>query len=203
MKKVRSTWMVVIALSLLANCGTARAQTKEVTVPYLRAAVGSLDNRARVVLRAEYNATTGLREVTQIFLRGKGYSRFQVTDPETGLAFDDIYCMQDSKAFGKLLKTTKNTVFLFTGYRGRGERKEPAVIVTDVREVRTYGDADSKDSEPLPEPPKKFQLTVTDRVSSNTTIITNVELGKPYSILGSTLVIEEQPRDAGFITVEP
>lgn len=203
MKKTRLTWIMVLALSLFVHCGMVRAQTKEVTVPYLRAAVGSLDNRDRVVLRAEYNATTGLREVTQIFLRGKGYSRFQVTDPETGLAFDDIYCMQDSKAFGKLLKTTKNTVFLFTGYRGRGERKEPAVIVTDVRAVRTYNDAANKDAAPLPEPPTKFQLMITDRVSSNTTIITNVELGKPYSILGSTLVIEEQPEGTGVITVEP
>jgi hypothetical protein len=188
-----SLWRILTGSMLItvATVTCAVAQTRDVTVPYLRAAIGALPDRSRVTVKAKYDAASGLREATGRYLRSKGFSRFSIIDPETGVSFDSVYCEQDSKAFNQLLAVSEDGVFVFSGYRGRGEMKEDALFVTDVRAVLTPRQSGPEQSD-VPE--DTYRVIVTDLVSSNRTVLTNVEPGKSYRFFGTEIVLEREPR---------
>lgn len=190
---------LVLVAVLSAAQGQVRAQTQTTSVPYLRAAIGSLSLRDRVTFTAVFDGQTGLREATGRYLRGKGYSRFTVSDPTSGLAFDAVYCLQNSKVFTDLIQVRGRQTFVFYGYKDRGEEKEDAVVVTQVERVgnETSPGAASTPSGSL----KTYRVTLTDLSTSNETVIVNVELGKAYRLLDSQIVVEEESAAAGGVQI--
>lgn len=176
----------VACIAMLTSGALAQAP-QTVTVKFLRAAVGSLSEGERITVRAEFSADEGLTEATRIYLRNKGYSRFNVKDPDSDVAFDSMYCHRDSAAFSALIKAEKKGIYDFIGYRGRGQNKEDAFIVESVRFV---SDVKSGDEQARP---TSYRLTLVDGATSNRTVLVNVELGKPYNMMGAVLILEEEP----------
>jgi len=178
--------------------GEACAQRRDVTVQYLKAALGSIADRERVSLEAEYSVEDGLTEARGSYLRNKGFSQFTVLDPASGAKFSSAYCEHDSKVFNELLGIKEEKRFIFAGYKGKGERREDAIFVTSVT--------------PLSEPPRPsareksqtttYRVTMIDHVTSNRTVLVNIELGKRYNVMGTTLVLEDESQLAGRIGVK-
>ena len=188
-------WIVGLSMFLAAMCFAQRAG-REVSVLYLRAAVGGLDDRDRVTVTGEYVAADGLRETTERFLRGKGFSRFSVRAQGSDVVFTSMYCDQKSRAFETLVDITGVKVCRFIGYRSRGEEREAAIVVTDVKVLHEITEDVGDDDREIGA--RRFRITMTDNATSNSTVLVNVELGKRYNVLGTTLVIEDEtPNDQG------
>jgi len=195
---------MILCSLVLVLCSEVNAQVKEVSIPFLKAAIGSIDNRGRVRVKGKYDAVEGLTETTGRYLRNKGYSRFSVTDLEGRTRFVSFYCHQDSRAFRSLLDTTETTYFIFYGYKERGERGEDAIIVTEVTSIPEPEKSEPDNSgvsSPDPQAEKKtYRITMMDMATSNKTVLVNVELGKPCNLLGTVLIVEEEePRLQGVI----
>jgi hypothetical protein len=188
---------LMAAASLLAS--HARAQNKETSVPYLRAAISSLSVNDRVTFTAIYDAQAGLQVATGRYLRGKGYSRFVVIDPKSGVFFDSAYCLQESKVFSDLLEVKGRQTFVFYGYKDRGESKEDAVIVTQAERVGPETAPGAKATAELPK--RTFRVTLTDLSTSNQTVIVNVEPGKPCRLLNSLILVEEESAPTGVQSI--
>jgi hypothetical protein len=190
--KTGTGWRVaaVWALVFVAAVGGARAQTREVTVAFLKAAAGSLTMDARVSFTAIYDSERGLVEAGGRYMINKGYSRFRVVDPQQGAVFDAVYCAQRSKVFEQLLNTSGRQAFVFYGYRSRGEFKEDCVIVTDVKPVKL---PEKEAAQAEAATARMFRITLVDGATSNRTVLVNVELGKPYSLLGGTVQVDAEP----------
>jgi hypothetical protein len=177
----------------LAVAGVASAQTKEISVSYLRAAIGSLDDRSSVQLNAVFMADPGLVDSTGNYLRGKGYSRFSVKDPRSGVVFTSMYCRQDSQAFKELINSSTKT-YRLSGYKEYGEQKEPAIIVTGVVPSAEKGGAVSGGPGA-----RTFRVILVENASSNRTELANVALGQAYNVAGFTLQIEEESSPAAGV----
>ena len=201
---------IAMIISLCACAVVSVAQQparsgREVTVAYLRAAIGSIRNGDRLRLSAEYDADYGLLEANERYLRGKGYSRFSIVDPKTGVRFSNMYVDQDTDAFRTLLDLKDDTRVTLYGYKGRGEEKDPAMIVTSVRieaDNRKPGEKDDARSPVAvagrtPEADAtdgkgKYRVIITDLRSTNRTVLVGVELGKDYNVLGTAIRIERE-----------
>lgn len=189
MKEVCLALVALVAAFALAP-ERAGAQDRDTSVPYLRAAIGSLSLRDRVTFTAVYDGQSGLQEATGRYLRGKGYSRFTAIDPTSGQVFNSVYCLQDSKVFSDLIQVRGRQTFTFHGYKDRGESKEDAVVVTQLERVGT--ETPKGADEAAEGPGQTFRVTLTDLSTSNRTVIVNVEPGKPYRLLNSQILIEEE-----------
>lgn len=179
----------VVVLGVVLAGLAASAQTKDVTVPYLRAAAGSLSDRATVTFEAVYVAGNGMVEASGWTLRGKGISRFSVRDPHSPAVFTGMYCAQDSKAFKQLVAIDGTKVVRFSGYKGDGEGREAGIYVTAIEilatPVKKIEDSGDKAG-------KTFRVTVKDKDSGTKTVLANVSLGKTYTVEGLTLTVEAE-----------
>lgn len=197
---MRRSWLLCLVGAGLVSLvgGEACAQRRDVTVQYLKAALGSIADRDRVSLDAEYSVEAGLTEARGSYLRNKGFSRFTVLDPVSGAEFGSAYCEHDSKVFNELLGVKEKKRFIFAGYKGKGEGREDAIFVTSVTPL----------SEPRQPPAKEkrqtttYRVTMIDHVSSNRTVLVNIELGKRYNVMGTTLVLEDESQTADRIGVK-
>jgi hypothetical protein len=170
--------------------GVVSAQTKDISVAYLRAAIGSLDDRSSVQLNAGFLPDPGLVEATEKNMRGKGYSRFTVKDPRSGVVFSSMYCRQDSQAFKELISGGAKT-YRLSGYKDYGEMNEPAIIVTGVGPYTEKPGAGGE-----AKGAKTLRVIIRDNVSSNRTELANAVLGQAYSVGGITIQIEEESSPA-------
>jgi len=171
--------------------GAAIAQEKEYSVSFLRAAAGSLGDRAPVVVVGAYLANPGLLEAQGFYLRGKGFSRFSAKDTQTGAVFTSMYCDQNSKAFSDLVGSkTKN--YRFYGYKDRGEENESGFFVTRVEAIR-----EAEKPAAAPTTAKSFRVTITDNATSNRTVVANVSPGQSYAVGGVTFKVEIEPSASG------
>ena len=165
------------------------AQTKPVTVPYLRAAAGSLPDRGTVSFDGVYLPDPGFVEAKGWKLRGTGVSRFSVRDPQSTVVFSGLYCNKDSKAFKDLVNLDQATMVHFTGYKGDGENKEGAIYITGAEVMSTpvkFVTADGVSTA------RTFRVTLHDKTSGTKTILANVILGKTYTVEGLSLSIEAE-----------
>ena len=191
--RMRTQYRVLPILVVLAAVfnGRALGQGEEVSVKFLRAAVSSIAYDEKIVVTGEYSEADGLLEATGRFLRGKGYSQFSIKDPDSGVTFDAAYCHRDTKAFRDLMKVSGSKRFKFYGSKARGERDEEAIFVTSVTEVEEpvegVGSGRSRAGSGT------YRITMVDKVTSNKTVLVNIQVGKPYSLFGSTLILEEEP----------
>lgn len=199
LKRVVLTCLLV---SIVAVAPDVRAAPEEVSVAYLRAAITSIDRRERVKVTAKLDTERGLQTADYLWLRNKGYSQFSIVDPQSGARFGSMYVSHDSAAFEDLVGAQgSDAFFTFTGERGRGDRKEPAIFVRDVRPGRS-GAVKARGRAQV-SGPQTFRVVLTDVATSNRTVLVNVELGKPYNVLGTRLLIEaEPPPDPNRIRVE-
>ena len=165
-------------------------QTKEISVAYLRAAVGTISDRSSVQLNAVFLPDPGLVEATGNYLRGKGYSRFSVKDPQSGVVYTSMYCRQDSQAFRELINPGAKT-YRMSGYKDSGEQNEPSIFITGVLALPEKGGkvGDEKG--------RTFRVIIRDNASSNRTELANVVMGQAYSVAGITLQIEAEPVSSG------
>jgi hypothetical protein len=170
--------------------GLVSAQTKDISVAYLRAAVGTIGDRSAVQLNAAFQPDPGLVEATGNYLRGKGYCRFSVKDPQSGVGFTSMYCRQDSPAFKELINPGAKT-YRMSGYKDYGEQNEPSVFVTGVVALPEKGGKAGEDKG------RTFRVIIRDNGSSNRTELANVVLGQTYSVAGITLQIEAETAPAG------
>lgn len=188
---------VVVAsagVALLAAWMVRTAMARDVTVKFLRAAVASLNERENVTVEGVYTASDGLNEPRDPYLREKGFSRFAIKDPESGVTFDSMYADHDSSAFRELLKVKEKQTFIFSGYKARGGSLDNDVVyVTSVKAVPNR--EEEKGSAPPPSPPSTYRVTIFDSRTTNRTVIANVQLGRTYTVSGIQLTVEEEPRD--------
>jgi hypothetical protein len=189
MKGFSSVLAAAAAATLIVAQSAWAQKGKEVfTAAYLRAAVGSFDEQAPVMVRAQYDAQNGLQNTRGYYLRNKGYSRFYIKDPDTNLAFGHMYCKQDSPVFQELLATQGRKVFQFDGYKGKGEDKEDAVYVTKVTLLedldKKAGAGPSAVSIPL-------RVTLKDNNTGKETVLVNVIKGQSYDVSGFTITVED------------
>lgn len=191
-------YLVVIMIFVAGLVPDAAAQGRNVSVAYLRAALNSLPDRGSVSFTAEYSGREGLKQASGSYLRNKGFSRFTVRDPETGLTFNSIYCEQGSAVFNELLKVTGTRRFNFQGHKGTGEGREDAIFVTSAEPVRLPRDERVEEEE---EEEKTYRVTIVDHATSNRTVMVNVELGKEFNLMGATLLIEEEDSDPDGIRI--
>jgi hypothetical protein len=175
----------------LLLCRATPARGKDVSVRYLRAAIGSIRDRAPLSFVAEYSAADGLTEVRHSYLRGKGFSRFTVRDPESGFTFDQVYCQKNAAVFRTLIELQEDTLYRFQGYKEQGEERADAVFVTSIEPVRSREAESLRAAETAG--PKTYRLVLTDHITSNRTVLVNIELGKRYNLMGTTVVVEEEP----------
>lgn len=172
--------------------GEAAAQARKTYTPqYLRAAISSIRDRARVTVTGEFDAQRGLVATTESWLRGKGFSRFTVKDPDTGFAFDSMYCKHDSEAFEGLLNVGTRRVYRFHGYKDEGEQREDAVIVESVELVRDIKPEETVKAEAKPD--LRLRVTITDNASGVKTVLVNVIKGQVYRLEGLSVVVEDEP----------
>jgi len=179
----------VVVMGIMLAGLSAPAQTKEVTVPYLRAAVGSLPDQASVTFQAVYVPGSGMVEATGWNMRGKGITHFSVRDPLSPAVFAGMYCTQDSKAFKQLVAIEGAKVIRITGYKGYGDGQEAGVYATNVEILespvkKVQGDGDKAG--------RTFRVTVKDTESGTKTVLANVSLGKTYTVEGLTLTVEAE-----------
>jgi hypothetical protein len=167
------------------------AQTKEISVAYLRAAAGAIGDRSSVQLTAVFVRDPGLVEATGNYLRGKGFCRFSVKDPGSGVVFSSMYCRQDSQAFKELINAGAKT-YRMSGYKDYGEQNEPAIIVTGVEAFAEKGGKVSDEKST-----RTFRVIIRSNSSSNRTELANAVLGQVYSVAGITFQIEEESASAG------
>jgi len=195
----RGFWFSLLVV-LLGAAPAAQAQ-RAVSVNYLRAALGALADRERISLEAVYVGSQGMDQATETPLRGKGYSRLTLRDPDSGATFDDVYCEHDSRVFNTLLSVQADTLFRFEAYKDDGERRRDAIFLTSATRVRT---PPAETASPARAAPRTFRVTMIDHATSNRTVLVNIELGKPYNLMGATLLIEAEDgneQDPGGVQV--
>lgn len=197
---------LVAAVVLVAN-----AATKEVTVGYLQAAASSLTDQTEVTVTAVYPGVASLRDCHGLYLRNDGYSRFTIKDPQSKAVFDSMYVLQTTKAFPVLVKANGQRRMTFRGYKERGEDHDDAIFVTSVEDLGPAGppagpapgtvtgsvtETATSDVGVLPAPtipPRAYRVTITDNATSNRTVIINIETNRPYTVNGTTVVVEQEP----------
>ena len=183
-------WKFMLAAALTAGV-QASAQGQNHSVQYLVAALGSIPNRAAISVQGAYSTQQGMVEARGSYLRNKGYSRLVITDPETGVQFSNAYCAHDSSVFNELLNVTGTRTFVFHGYKGRGEGREDAFFVTSLTAVAEAKPAPASDEA---DNARTFRVTIVDNETSVRTVLDGVELGKPFNLPGSILVIERDQK---------
>lgn len=167
----------------------ALAQTREVSIPFLRAAAGSLQDRANFVLEAVYLPDPGLMETKGRNLRGKGFSRFSVQDTRSLASFTSMYCAQDNKAFKELVALQTPKIVRLTGYKDYGENNEAALFVNAVEVI---GDPVKLVQESSDKTGGTFRVTIKEKETGAKTVLANVSPGKFYTVEGLTLMIEPE-----------
>lgn len=178
---------VLVAIAVGGPLGVA-AQTRDVTVPYLRAATGSLPDRANVTFDAVYLPDQGMTEARGWNMRGRGFCRFSVRDPQTATVFSNLYCNQDSKPFRELIKVVGPKLVHFTGYRGDGDGNEPSLYITGAEVL----DTPVKPPEEEAANSKSLRVIIKDKATGNRTVLANVVPGKSYSVDGLTITVEAE-----------
>jgi len=200
---IRNGILSVLMFTFLILPSGAAAQTKDVTVSFLRAASGSLPDRATVSFDAVFNADQGLVEAQGWNMKGKGLSRFSVKDPQSSVIFQNLYCNQDSKAFKELIKLSGTRIVHITGYKGDGERDEPFIFVTSIEVLPTPVKMITEEKR---DATNTFRIVLKDNVSGAKTILANVVPGQSYTVDNLTLSLEpekESPKTEKPDTTNP
>lgn len=185
----RSRGCAVLFAGLMLLPFGIQGQTKEVTVPYLRGAAGALADRATVTLEAVYKSEPGLVEATGRNLKGKGYSRFTLRDPQSQGTFTSLYCLQDSRVFKELVGIEGTKMVRISGFKDYGEDKEAAIFVTGVEVLDVpvkLVNADGASSGGT------FRIIIKDTTSGNRTVVANVVTGKVYKVDNLSVSIEAE-----------
>ncbi len=180
---------VVLVAGLMMIPFGAQGQTKEVTVSFLRGAAGSLADRAAVTLEAVYVPEPGLVEAKGRNLKGKGFSRFTVRDPQSQGTFTSVYCSQDSRVFKELVEIEGAKMVRLSGYKDYGEDKEAALFVTGVEVLNSPVKLVNADGA---SPGGTFRVIIKDSTSGNRTVVANVVTGKVYKVDNLSLSIEAE-----------
>jgi len=189
---------------MIATTIAGRAETKEVSASFLRAAVSSIDNRSDITVAADYPGVAALQDVIGWYRRNDGYSRFSVKDPQSKVVFDAMYVRQGSSVFNQLLLIDKPHHFRFRGYKDFGENREDAIFVTSAEDLGpvvrppatvttsvapTVGQVGAGATASGP----NLRVTITDNTTSNRTVITNMEMNHTYTVNGMTVIVESEP----------
>lgn len=188
MKIQDKLWIIGAGLLLLGGQAVL-AQTREMSVSYLRAALGSVQDRTKMTLEAIYSPDPGMVEATRFYLHNKGYSRFSVQDSRSAGAFTSMYCSQENKAFKDLVAIQRPSKVRLSGYKDYGEDNESAFFVTGVEvfEVPTKPTVVSQEKEE-----GTFRVTINNAAAGTKTVLANVSPGKSYTVEGTTLMIEHE-----------
>ena len=183
----RNCLQLVVLLLALAVPLITNAQTKDVTVAYLRAATGSLPDHANVSFDALFASDQGLVEAQSWNLRGRGISRFSVKDPQSSVIFPNLYCNQDTSAFKELIKVNGTKLLHITGYKDEGEKYEPSIYVTSVEVLPTPAKVVADESRSTT---NSVRIVLKDTSSGSKTVLVNVVPGKTYTVDNLTLTVE-------------
>ena len=167
----------------------ASAQTRDVTVSFLRGAASSLPDRATVSFDAIYVAEQGLIEPRTWNMRGRGLSRFSVRDPQAPVIFSNLYCNQDSKAFKELVKLDSDRLVRITGYKSDGEGNQASIFATAVEVLAPPA---TPAGELKPANSKTFRIVLRDTAAGSKTVLANVVTGKTYTVDNLTLTLEAE-----------
>ncbi len=189
-------WMILcVLLTTSLFCGPAWGQRKKVlTATYLRASIGAIAARSSVTVKGEYLIDPGMVEARESGLRGKGYSRFSIRDPQTGAVFDSMYCKQESNVFWSLLKAEGNMPFTFHGEKGRGEEREGAIFVERVESVLLTPSAIARQISSAEEPEKgPLRVILVNEETGTRTVLTGIKRGTPVKAEGFTITVEDEP----------
>lgn len=187
----------ILAALLLFGPVATHAQTKDVTVSFLRAAASSLPDRATVSFDAIFIAQQGMVEPQGWNMRGRRLSRFSVRDPQSPQVFANMYCSQDSKVFKELVGLDTNRMIHVTGYKDSGENNQPSIFVTSV-EVSPVPVGPAPDDTMTSA--RSLRVVVKDTTSGTKTVLVNVVPGKTYSV--DNLVITVELENAASPAVE-
>ncbi len=207
MKKPLAVAILAAAVTGGLAISVAHAQSKEVTVSYLQAAVSSLPEQAEVTLTAVFPGVSNLRDCHGHYLRNDGYSRFSVKDPQSKTTFDSMYVLQTSKVFPVLLNASGARRIRFHGYREYGEDRDDAIFVTSAEDLGPAAPAAAATPgtavvsavtgvEVLGGPgpaPRTYRVTLVDGATSNRTVIINIQTNRPYTVNGTTVLVEQEP----------
>ncbi len=184
-------WLIMLMMTF-SHAGWA--QKKALTAAYLKASIGAINDRSSVTILGEYLVDPGMVEAKGRGLRNKGFSRFSIRDPQTGISFNSMYCKQESDVFWTLLNTPSNTRFQFHGDKGRGENREGAVFVDRLKGVllppRQIAERVAK-VEPVVQPP--LRITLTNEETGLRSVLTNVKHGVPVKVENLTILVEDEP----------
>jgi hypothetical protein len=184
-------------------------------VRHIRAAARDLNESDRVRIRGVYTAPRGLREATRFYFRNKGYARFSLRDVDADVWFGSLYCERDSGVFERLLGIAGEKIVVVEGTRGRGEDMEPAIFATGLRILDDPvggGVGAEAEEAPKPAPPSTdvvtvppgvsevlaqprdgtFRIKIIDASVGSTSVLSNVELDRPYRTFGATIILERE-----------
>lgn len=187
-KGLRVSCFTGLAMMMIPIAGLA--QTREVSVSYLRAAASSLPDRATVSFDAIFVAEQGMIEPQAWNMKGRGLSRFTVKDPQSAVLFANMYCPQDSRAFKELIKLDSSRPIRITGYKADGENNQPSIYATAVEVLPLPEVRKGDDKAPAP---KTLRITLKNANSGTRTILANVVPGKSYTVDDLTLTVETEP----------
>ena len=187
---------VAVGLFFFTTPG-AKAEGRQVTVAFLRAAASSLSDRATVSFDAIYDVQRGMVEPKSWNMRGRGLSRFSLKDPQSQVVFENVYCAQDSKAFKELVNLESNKMIHVSGYKDSGENSQASIYVTSIEVT----------SDPVASAPEakaaftgSFRVILKDSVSGTKTVLANVVPGRAYAVDNLVVTLEaekELPSESG------
>lgn len=181
--------MVVGLVMAVFGIPGVNAQTKDVSVSFLRAAASSLSDRANVSFDAIYVAKQGMVEPQTWNMKGRGLSRFSVEDPQSHVIFENMYCSQDSRAFKDLVNLDTNKMVHFAGYKDSGENNQASIYVTSVEILAMPVPAASEGGAANT---KSLRVTIKDKMTNTKTVLVNVVPGKTYTSDNLSIMVEAE-----------
>ena len=178
--KLSAFHTIIVTLAIMAFTPCMAAEQNEVSVKYLTAAIGSIANNTKVLVRGSYG------DDLESVITWKGYSQFRIRDKE-GNRFGFMICKTDGDVFRRLLDTAKGTPLLFECQKYQLEgRFNDCLVVLNFRAVETQktkpDDSASKD---------KYKVTITSTAGSQT-VVTNVSLNAPFQAGSLRITIEKE-----------
>lgn len=191
-------WIVLYAVIIASLLGSpAWGQKKVLSAAYLKASVGAINNRSSVTVRAEYLIDPGMVEAEGWQLRNKGFSRFSVRDPNTGVVFESMYCKQESDVFWRLLKAQENVELTFRGEKGSGEDREGAIFVDRVDSILLTPHAIAQRIAKTDKADEggALRVSIVNDETGMRTVLTNVKRGTPVKVEGLTITVENEPAE--------
>lgn len=171
---------IIVTLAIMVSTSGMAELQNEVSIKYLKAAIGSITNNAKVLVRGAYGGN--LESAT----RWEGNSMFNIRDND-GKVFSYMVCKTNGDVFKRLLDTTVGTQLLLSCQKYKlGYVYDDCLLVLDFRaadmQKTTPADASSKD---------KYKVTITSTNGSQT-VVTNVALDAQFQAGSLRITIEKE-----------